>query len=232
MLQIAHNPIIQAYREADIFGKGIFFCLLLLSLCTWTVLHQKLAIQKKFFKSGRFLKDFLIKNRHAPLALDISPELSPFADLYFTIKRGTLELLDKNRHCAPDCGPRLSPEDIQSLETLLGAVMPKYKALLHKNNFIPATTISLAPFLGLLGTVWGILIAFSQINLGGMGNTTIMEGLATALGTTIVGLFVAIPSLIAFNYLRAHSSQLISEIEQIAYLLLNSIEVKYRHTNL
>ncbi|AHK63608.1 hypothetical protein M832_07570 [Chlamydia avium 10DC88] len=48
MLQSVHNPIIQAYQEADLFGKGIFFSLLLLSLCTWTVLHQKLAIQKNF----------------------------------------------------------------------------------------------------------------------------------------------------------------------------------------
>ncbi|WP_100934366.1 MotA/TolQ/ExbB proton channel family protein [Candidatus Chlamydia corallus] len=232
MVHFPHNPIIQAYTEADFFGKSIFFCLLVLSLCTWTVLHQKLAVQKKFLKSGKSLKDFLIKNRHAPLSLDIHPELSPFADLYFTIKRGTLELLDKNRQCAPDRGPILSSEDIQSLETLLGAIMPKYKALLHKNSFIPATTISLAPFLGLLGTVWGILVAFTHIGSGSSGNSAIMEGLATALGTTIIGLFVAIPSLIAFNYLKAHSSELISEIEQTAYLLLNSIEVKYRNTNL
>ena len=232
MLRLAQNPIIQAYREADIFGKGIFFSLLLLSLCTWTVLHQKLAIQKKFLKSGKNLKEFLIKNRHAPLSLDVTPEPSPFADLYFTIKRGTLELLDKNRQRAPDRGPVLAPEDISSLETLLGAVMPKYRALLHKNNFIPATTISLAPFLGLLGTVWGILVAFSQISSGNAGKTMLMEGLATALGTTIAGLFVAIPSLIMFNYLKAYSSQLISEIEQTAYLLLNSIEVKYRQNSL
>ncbi|EPP34877.1 motA/TolQ/ExbB proton channel family protein [Chlamydia ibidis] len=232
MLEFMNNPIIHAYWEADLFGKGIFFSLLIISLCTWTVLHQKLAVQKKFLASGRSLKDFLIKNRHAPLSLDIHPELSPFTDLYFTIKRGSLELLDKNRQRSPDHGPVLSNEDIQSLETLLGAVMPKYRAIMQKNNFIPATTISLAPFLGLLGTVWGILVSFSHISMGHAGGATMMEGLATALGTTIVGLFVAIPSLIGFNYLRAHSSLLILEIEQTAYLLLNSIEVKYRQTNL
>ncbi|EPP39044.1 motA/TolQ/ExbB proton channel family protein, partial [Chlamydia psittaci 84-8471/1] len=61
--------------------------------------------------------------------------------------------------------------------------MPKYRALMHENNFIPATTISLAPFLGLLGTVWGILTAFSHISSGEVGGTAMMEGLATALGT-------------------------------------------------
>lgn len=232
MLSLTQNPIIQAYREADLFGKGIFFSLLLLSLCSWTVLHQKLCVQKKFLKSGKTLKDFLIKNRHSPLSLDTHPEASPFADLYFTIKRGALELLDKNRQHAPDHGPVLSTEDIQSLETLLGVVMPKYRAIMHRNNFIPATAISLAPFLGLLGTVWGILLAFTQITSGQEGSAAMMEGLATALGTTIVGLFVAIPSLIGFNYLKARSSQLTLEIEQIAYLLLNSIEVKYRQTKL
>ncbi|WP_201456450.1 MotA/TolQ/ExbB proton channel family protein [Chlamydia sp. 17-3921] len=232
MLQLAHNPIIQAYKEADFFGKGIFLSLILLSLCTWTVLHQKLSIQKNFLKSGKNLKEFLIKNRHVPLSLDVHPEPNPFADLYFTIKRGALELLDKNRQLTPDQRPVLTSEDILSLETLLNAIMPKYRALLHKNSFIPATTISLAPFLGLLGTVWGILVAFTQISSGNAGNSILMEGLATALGTTIAGLFVAIPSLIAFNYLKARSSQLISEIEQTAYLLLNSIEVKYRQISL
>lgn len=226
------NPIIQAFIEADLFGKIIFFSLAFLSVCTWTVLHQKFSFQNKFSKSGKFLKEFLIKNRHAPLSLDINPEQTPFADLYFTIKRGTLELLDKNRQLAPHLGPVLSNEDIQSLETLLGAVMPKYRALMHKNNFIPATTISLAPFLGLLGTVWGILVSFSHISSGQMMGSGMMEGLATALGTTIIGLFVSIPSLIGFNYLKARSAQLFLEIEQTAYLLLNSIEIKYRQTNL
>lgn len=225
---LSGHPIIQAYQEADLFGKAIFFSLLLLSVCTWTVLHQKLSIQKKFLQSGKNLKEFLIKNRHAPLSLDMHPETNPFADLYFTIKRGALELLDKNRQQAPDRGPILSVEDIRALEMLFNAVMPKYRALMHKNNFIPATTISLAPFLGLLGTVWGILLAFTQISVGKMAGATMMEGLATALGTTIVGLFVAIPSLIGFNYLRAHAAQLILEIEQTAFLLLNSIEIKYR----
>lgn len=226
------NPIIQAFTEADLFGKVIFFSLAALSICTWVVLHQKLSFQKAFLKSGLSLKEFLMKNRHAPLSLDMKPEQTPFTDLYFTIKRGTLELLDKNRQQAPSHGPVLTSEDIQSLETLFGAVMPKYQALMNKNNFIPATTISLAPFLGLLGTVWGILVSFAHISSGQMEGSTMMEGLATALGTTIVGLFVSIPSLIGFNYLKARASQIILEIEQTAYLLLNSIEVKYRHTNL
>ncbi|CPR46192.1 MotA/TolQ/ExbB proton channel family protein [Chlamydia trachomatis] len=232
MFQLANNPIIQSFQEADLFGKVIFFSLFALSICTWTVLHQKLSVQKKFLKSGKSLKEFLIKNRHSPLSLDIHPESTPFTDLYFTIKRGTLELLDKNRQLAPERTPLLSVEDIQSLETLFNAVMPKYRALLNKNNFIPATTISLAPFLGLLGTVWGILLAFAHISTGQANGTIMMEGLATALGTTIVGLFVAIPSLVGFNYLRAHAFQVSLEIEQTAFLLLNSIEVKYRQTSL
>ena len=74
--------------------------------------------------------------------------------------------------------------------------------------------------------------AFAHISSGQANGTVMMEGLATALGTTIVGLFVAIPSLVGFNYLRAHASQVSLEIEQIAFLLLNSIEVKYRQTGL
>lgn len=150
--------------------------------------------------------------------------------MYYTLKRGTLELLDKNRAASPDKGPVLSSEDILSLENLFGVVMPKYRSLLGRNNFIPATAISVAPFLGLLGTVWGILEAFS--GMGTSNGETLMAGIATALGTTVAGLLVAAPSLITYNYLKAQENALTFEIEQTAYLLLNAISVKYRQNTL
>ncbi|WP_213318880.1 MotA/TolQ/ExbB proton channel family protein [Chlamydiifrater volucris] len=230
MILLAQNPVFYAYKEAGFFGKAIFLLLLLISVFTWIILQQKITVQQNFRKSGRNLKEFLIKNRNTPLSLDIHPEISPFADLYYTLKRGTLELLDKNRAASPDKGPVLSSEDILSLENLFGVVMPKYRSLLGRNNFIPATAISVAPFLGLLGTVWGILEAFS--GMGTSNGETLMAGIATALGTTVAGLLVAAPSLITYNYLKAQENALTFEIEQTAYLLLNAISVKYRQNTL
>lgn len=225
MYIFAHNPLFQAYQEADLFGKGIFIALFLLSLSSWIVLHQKILVQKQFYKAGQHLHAFLIKNRNTPLALEIRPELNPFNDLYFTLKRGALELIDRNRVEHQHNTPFLSKEDIASLETLFCGVMPKYHNILNRNNFIPATIITLAPFLGLLGTVWGILLTFTNLQ---PHNMQMMNGLSTALGTTILGLIVTIPSLIAHNYVKSQAHHLLSEIEHTAYLLINSIELRYR----
>lgn len=227
-----NNPIIQAYVTSDAFGKGIFISLFLLSLLAWVILQQKILIQKKFLQQGKEIRHALLKQRGSPLNLDPVSVDNPFADLYLTVKLNAMELLNRE-----DADQRLSADDVNSIETVIYAAMPKYRSLLDKNIFIPGTVISLAPFLGLLGTVWGILCSFSSFGkvVGKalpINNGTIMEGLSTALGTTIVGLAVAVPALIAYNYLRAQSSSLNAEIEQFAYLLLNSIECKYKKRKL
>ncbi|MEG0037177.1 MAG: MotA/TolQ/ExbB proton channel family protein [Victivallaceae bacterium] len=223
------NPIIQAYMTSDLFGKGIFISLICLSLVTWVVLQQKIMVQKKFCQQGKVIRSSLMRQRTTPLALDRLPPDNPFADLYLTVKLNVLELLNGN-----EINNFLSPDDISSIETLIASAIPKYRSLLDKNTFIPGTAISLAPFLGLLGTVWGILCSFSSLGktMGNTssvtGNSMVMEGLSTALGTTILGLAVAIPALVVYNYLRAQSTHLNLEIEQFAYLLLNAVECKYK----
>ncbi len=105
---------------------------------------------------------------------------------------------------------------------------------IEKNLFILSTIVSLAPFLGLLGTVWGILLTFAELQAGGSINasSTIMGGLAMALGTTVVGLIVAIPALIGYNYLKSSSAGLYAEMENFSLQLVSSIELQYRQVEL
>ena len=90
--------------------------------------------------------------------------------------------------------------------------------------------VTLAPFLGLLGTVWGILLTFSQIEAKGMSgsNTGMLAGLSLALATTVVGLLVAIPALVGYNYLRNWLREYRREAEEFSHLLLTSVELQYR----
>jgi biopolymer transport protein ExbB len=87
------------------------------------------------------------------------------------------------------------------------------------------TIANVAPFLGLLGTVVGLLKIFDAVAQQGVANTTLLsEGIYNALITTVAGLCVAIPTLVAYNHLMRRVEELVLEIERIALRLLNILK--------
>src|SRR6202012_842200 len=90
-------------------------------------------------------------------------EFNPFYELYSVLKRNTLSLLNKNQQTF------LSITDIDYIESHLMTVISLQKKKLEKNLFILSTIVGLAPLLGLLGTVWGILITFAGLQVPGGG---------------------------------------------------------------
>jgi biopolymer transport protein ExbB len=88
------------------------------------------------------------------------------------------------------------------------------------------TIAGIAPLLGLLGTVTGIIKAFNAINQGGVGDPRALSGgIAEALITTAAGLIVAIPSLFAYRYLRGKVDRIVVEMEKDAIKLADAVEV-------
>jgi biopolymer transport protein ExbB/TolQ len=93
---------------------------------------------------------------------------------------------------------------------LVSKVMP-----LERGLYLLAMISSLAPFLGLLGTVWGIMNAFFEIGKQGSASLSIVApGIAEALITTIVGLGVAIPALFFYNYLNQFAERIVKQAEE------------------
>jgi biopolymer transport protein ExbB len=87
------------------------------------------------------------------------------------------------------------------------------------------TIAGVAPLLGLLGTVGGIIKSFNAINSGGMGDPRMLSGgIAQALVTTAAGLMVAIPALIGYRYLRGRVDRIVIEIEKDAIMLADALE--------
>jgi biopolymer transport protein ExbB len=88
------------------------------------------------------------------------------------------------------------------------------------------TIAGIAPLLGLLGTVTGIIKAFNAINQGGVGDPRALSGgIAEALITTAAGLIVAIPALFAYRYLRGKVDRIVVEMEKDAIKLADAVEV-------
>jgi biopolymer transport protein ExbB len=92
------------------------------------------------------------------------------------------------------------------------------------------TIAGVSPLLGLLGTVTGIIKAFNAINAGGAGDPRMLSGgIAEALVATAAGLCVAIPSLIAYRYLRGRVDRIVVEMEKNALRLADAMEAATRH---
>lgn len=92
-----------------------------------------------------------------------------------------------------------------------------------------ASIVSGAPFLGLLGTVWGVMEAFSAVAMQQTASiATLAPGVSAALLTTIAGLVVAIPSVFGYNYLFASTKRLVTELENFASSLADRIELESR----
>ena len=92
-----------------------------------------------------------------------------------------------------------------------------------------ATTGSVSPFFGLLGTVWGIMDAFVNLGMRGAGNINVVApGVAAALVATAAGLAVAIPAVIAYNYFVSEAKVLGDDMRNFSTELLNVIVREYR----
>lgn len=232
------NPFITAYVQSDWFGKGIFWGLFLLSALSWTVLIHKTWIFAKVKKlSADFFSLFSDKE---PLNLQFNKPAKehlvevphPYFEIYKALKQKTLQIISKNHFFAHAAeGPVfLSEADLGLIEAQVQTTVAAQTKTLDKHLFILSTIVTLGPFLGLLGTVWGILLTFSQLNAKGFStsNTAMLSGLSMALATTVIGLVVAIPALVGYNYLKNAGREYRRDMEDFSQTLLSAIELQYR----
>lgn len=236
------STFIYAYWYADFFGKLIFLALFALSIATWIFLINKLIVFSQVRKFSHAFKGAVEKHLGSVLSLTVdelpkppkSLVIHPYAHIYVTIKEKTTEILDKNNMFSekyPNAiANMLSRTDIDLIASHAEDQILKQKSQLESDFYILSTTVTLAPFLGLLGTVWGILLTFSGLSEGGLisSSTTVIGGLSTALATTVVGLLIAIPALIGNNYLRNASRSFASDMLNFSHFLLSTIELQYR----
>lgn len=240
-MQMASFPFfMDAYIQSDLIGKIIFLGLFSLSGITWFYIIYKLYLINRInFFSNRFQK--LLENNPQPILDPVAEAddfVNPFNTIYFSTKKKTIEILDKNhfflskqaKTSDPITDVYLSHVDIEFIESFVYMLLECEKEKLEKDSFVLSTVSTLAPFLGLLGTVWGILITFTGVGQGGsfMSNTVILSGLSTALVTTVLGLIIAIPALIFHNIIRHRVRSYCNRMQNFGSNLLSTIEMQYR----
>jgi biopolymer transport protein TolQ len=238
---LAGNPFFDAYVDSDFLGKLIFIALLGLSIITWSVLLHKLWITRRVKKDSLIFKKHFAEHREQPLEVQFAAKAHPecpnaFHIVYEILKNKTVEILEKNKkvtaqHMQQELphSAYLSASDVALLESCASSTISSLTKYLDKNLYMLSTVVTLAPFLGLLGTVYGILVTFSGMTQGATAsNQVVLGGLSLALTTTVVGLVDAIPALIGYNYLKNVVHDFDVEMNRFATDVLSSLELHYR----
>jgi biopolymer transport protein TolQ len=222
----------RSYADSDLFGKLIFVMLFALSIISWTVLIRKIKLIKFVKNQGSDTMDQLKGADLKTLLFEKNYFLTenPFSKVLTSISTKTSQILNKNHHFHEGRNTFLSQRDMQVIDEFSSMTIYKEIKSLGNDLFILSTVVSLAPFLGILGTVWGILISLGELQKSsGASNSIVLGGLSTALATTVLGLVIAIPALIAYNYLKNSLSQIGSEMEGFSHHILSELELAYRN---
>jgi biopolymer transport protein TolQ len=230
MIFASASPFISAYVQSDWLGKAIFWALFGVSGITWAVLIHKIWIQWNVNRLSNAFMELFSAHKTDPLTLQVAaPRFGrwlevpdPFFAMYKAMKQQALLLLERRK--------QLSPADFELVASHTLQAANRQLKVLEKHLFVLPTAAALAPFLGLLGTVWGILLTFSQLQSRGFAasNGAMLTGLSLALATTVLGLIVAIPALVGYNYLKNGLREYRRDLDDFSHELLSCLELHYR----
>ncbi len=198
--------IFRIFIESSLMAQIIMSILLLLSIYSWAIFFKKIYDLHKVNKDWKFW-DEVIRYGNIPRYFSNEHLLkgSFLGEILFEGIRG----FKKNG-------------DIEEGKISFENERIKKMEFLESQVYLLGTTVTLSPFLGLLGTVWGIMISFLQIRLRGSAHITVVApGISDALITTVYGLLVAIPSLFFYNYIDRRLEIVDSRIDIIKDLFIS-----------
>jgi len=228
---------VRHFASASLLAKAIYLSLLGLSVVAWAIIFAKVKLLHRNTRGTRRFLELYRGGRRDILALHRQVALgkgrldSPLAAIFLRGCEDLAGFLNRGAGTTPTAAQerrRISPLQFSTLEKAVGAVEDKYFLDLEHLLIILATTISAAPFLGLLGTVWGILEAFQQMGAqGATGVTAVGSGISEALIATAAGLVVAIPALLGYNFLGARIRELAGEADQFLAEFLALVEREF-----
>ncbi|MBP7675684.1 MAG: MotA/TolQ/ExbB proton channel family protein [Thermoanaerobaculia bacterium] len=219
--------IVQLFLAAGWTAKAVLLILALFSFGSWAVIVGKLwSFSRADAHSGRFVAHFR-KSRKFADVLGVCDQY-PSSPLVGLFRAGYAELdaqVKAGRDVAPSDSGRLFVKSLPAIERALERAAGVESNRLTRRLPFLATTASATPFIGLFGTVWGILGAFRQIGVTGSTSiVTVAPGIAEALVNTAAGLVAAVPALIAYNYFNGRVKVIRSEMRDFALEFLNLAE--------
>ncbi len=187
-----------------LFSKGIMFILLFMSVISWAIIIYKYFRTRKIYaETDRFHREFRGKpDLDQFYGHSKKYKLTPFSGMLRSAYNELRGLVEKRKYSSnPDAKIEIVDEDLEYVEETIDRAGVDEAVKLESGIIFLATTANAAPFLGLLGTVVGIYVAFKDIGERGTATLAVVApAIAEALIATAAGLAVAIPALIGYNY--------------------------------
>jgi len=202
----ADFSILNLFLRADIIVKSVIIILIVASIYSWAIIIEKYRLFKKINKSSEEFENKFWKSRSAESFYNNLPENidDPMANVF----KDTMQVIIKSK----------SKSNVSSkLENMLEISIEKQMNTIEKSYTFLATVGSTAPFIGLFGTVWGIMNSFQSIAISRNTSLAIVApGIAEALFATALGLLAAIPAVVAYNKFNSDSKKYSQKLENFS----------------
>ncbi len=208
--------------------KFVMLLLLFFSIISWAIMFIKFRYIRKAFKESADFIDIFWQCRNLSDAFSKAKALrsSPIARVFIS---AYMEMARSDGHDKKKSGLKRNGKSFfQSIGSIKRSINRSINVEIRRlSQLVPflATAGNTAPFIGLFGTVWGIMNTFQGIGLSGSASLAVVApGISEALIATAAGLAVAIPSVIAYNYFTDRIRVFDSELQSFASDLLNIME--------
>ncbi len=229
----AHDSeLLYVWSQATTEARVIIIVLLIFSIFAWSVMAAKALQMRRAKRMNIFFDTEFREQKHVFAIFDrrIQVDGCPNFAVY---QAGCQELEGRLKSTARE-GRKgtVSLKSMEHVKRTLERTVAQESLKLESGLILLAIAVSGAPFLGLLGTVWGVMNTFSSIAMSGKADlATMAPGVSAALVTTVAGLLVAIPSMFGYNYLVHTLRVLTVELDNFAQELTSRMEIEYLQEN-
>ena len=207
--------LMQLFLRADFVVKSVIVILIAASIYSWALIFEKYRLFKRIDKSTNTFEDKFWKSKSAVSFYNslTNREKDPLANVFQSAMIEVIKTKSKS-----------SSEQISRVSRVLEISGDKEIKLIEKHFIFLATVGSTAPFIGLFGTVWGIMNSFQSIAISRNTSLAIVApGIAEALFATALGLLAAIPAVVAYNKFNSDSKRYGARIENFSKRFLSII---------
>jgi|TARA_B100002052_G_scaffold236265_1_gene219665 biopolymer transport protein TolQ len=209
----ADFSILNLFLRADIIVKSVMILLVASSIYSWAIIIEKYRLFKKINQSSEEFENKFWKSKSAESFYNNLPQDmdDPMANVF----KDTMQVIIKSK----------SKSNLSNrLESMLEVNIEKQLNVIEKNFTFLATVGSTAPFIGLFGTVWGIMNSFQSIAISRNTSLAIVApGIAEALFATALGLLAAIPAVVAYNKFNNDSKKYSQKLENFSKRFISII---------
>ena len=224
-LVLATSNIIEVFERCDTIDKVIVTGLGVASLIAWTVMFGKYYELKRLRLLNYSFESHLRDQR---TLLDLPESFRhrraiPYADVF----ADAVESYWRAAGIVKEQGISDTRPQIEHAENAIQRALARQTLRYESSMIFLASIVSGAPFIGLLGTVWGVMEAFSSVaGQQSAGITQLAPGVSGAMLATIAGLIVAIPSVFGYNLLLGHTRSMVTELENFSSALADRLELE------